>query len=174
VEVGFRKLALHQLSFSGLGAMSGGPLGGRRGGAAVASRWNPPRLSRDIGRCHRAATWFPCFEVRNEDFAGVLDTLTPRSFAYLDPPYYVQGPNLYKHSFTEVDHARLATLLRSAAFDWLLSYDDHPRVRDLYSWASIESIEMVPSIGTASASRGRKRELLIRPASPRVGEIVRL
>jgi DNA adenine methylase len=176
VDVGFRKLALHQTSFSGLGARSGGPLGGKNqsGKDDVGSRWNPSRLANEIKECHRTSAWFPRFEVRNEDFAAVLARLTPRSFAYLDPPYYVQGPNLYKHAFAEDDHARLAACFKGAPYQLVLSYDDHPRVRELYSWATIESFSMTPSVRTARSPRRPRRELLVTPGSRRVGEIVRL
>jgi hypothetical protein len=62
------------------------------------------------------------------------------------------------------DHVRLAEALRGAPFFWVLSYDDHPRIRELYSWASIDSFEMKPTIATVSEKGRRKnREILIRP-----------
>ena len=32
-----------------------------------------------------------------------------------------------------MDHAALATFIRAQGYAWLLSYDDHPRIRELYA-----------------------------------------
>lgn len=164
VGSGFRKLALHQMSFSGLGVMAGGPLGGRKQASDYdpACRWRPHKIARKVYACHRLMQRFARFEVMNEDFAAVLSRVRcPRAFVYLDPPYYVQGAALYRHAMTDADHARLAATLRQAPYDWVLSYDDAPRVRDLYDWADVSSFEMTPSIDTARAARRKNRELLI-------------
>lgn len=161
---GFRKLALHQISFSGLGAKAGGPIGGSRQRSAynVACRWNPARLAKRVRDFHHRFIAFREVEVLNLDFEPVLDRLPPTAVAYLDPPYYVQGPQLYLHSFTEDDHARLAAVLRRAAYRFVLSYDDHPRVRELYSWARIDGFEMTPSVQTAKSARRKNQEIVIR------------
>ena len=39
------------------------------------------------------------------------------------------------------DHERLADLLRQTTHDWLLTYQDHPAVWELYEgWATIEPL----------------------------------
>jgi len=53
-----------------------------------------------------------------------------------------KAPNSYKHSMTLEDHERLAVLLRKCRASWVLSYDDHPVVRDLYSWAQVEPVRI--------------------------------
>lgn len=53
-------------------------------------------------------------------------------FVYVDPPYYEKGQSLYRYSFTDSRHKRLATLLRKCDFPWLLSYDNHPFIQNLY------------------------------------------
>lgn len=166
---GFRKLVLHQTSFSGLGAMAGGPLGGRRQRSEYnpGCRWNPARIGARIIRCYSIMSRFRSFEVRCQDFARVLDDLPDNAFAYLDPPYYVQGANLYKYAMPDADHVRLAKILRGARFRWLLSYDDDPRVRALYSWAHVEDFEMTPTIPTARSARRKNREIVVTaPAGP--------
>jgi hypothetical protein len=43
----------------------------------------------------------------------------------------------------------------------VLSYDDHPRIRDLYAWAAIEEVTINYSI-TAKDNKGREgKELII-------------
>ena len=80
------------------------------------------------------------------------------AFFYLDPPYYAAGPQLYQFAFTHDDHIRLARLLRRESRPWLLSYDDHPVIYDLYAgWSRIEKLEVGCSINGCN----RKQELLI-------------
>ncbi|KKL03797.1 hypothetical protein LCGC14_2622550, partial [marine sediment metagenome] len=68
------------------------------------------------------------------------------ALVYLDPPYFEKGGQCYKHSFSEEDHVRLATALRDTHHQWVLSYDDCPEVRDLYSFARIQELPVNYSI----------------------------
>jgi DNA adenine methylase len=97
------------------------------------------------------------------DFAECLARTPPDGFAYLDPPYYLKGDELYVHGMPPAEHVRLADTLRAAAFDWVLSYDDHPEVRRLYGgWADIRSFEMTATIDTKrGAGRRRKNSELV-------------
>lgn len=66
--------------------------------------------------------------------------LSNNAFVYVDPPYYLQGPKLYRHYFNDVQHASLAELLTKATYPWLLSYDDVPRIKELYSQSHVQPI----------------------------------
>jgi hypothetical protein len=83
------------MSFSGLGAMPGGPSGGRqqRSQYDVASRWNPERIERKLLRCHALMMQRKEFEIRSGDFQPILESLPKHSFAYLDPPYSDRLPS---------------------------------------------------------------------------------
>lgn len=52
VEYGFMKLAIHQISYSGLGTMSGGPLGGREQKSTypIDCRWSPQYICKKIDK----------------------------------------------------------------------------------------------------------------------------
>lgn len=165
-EIAFRKFALHQISFSGLGAKAGGPIGGRaqRSDYPVSCRFKPERHCLALVRQHKLLKRFPV-EVVHGDFADALGRLDGDGFAYLDPPYFVQGGALYKHNTTPDDHQRLARLLAAAEYEWVLSYDDAPAVRAMYGWADIHSFEMVATIETkrGSGTRRKNNELVILP-----------
>lgn len=153
VSFGFRKLALHQMSFSGLGEMSGGPL------TDIGSRWSPEYICKKIDGIHRDLS---SVSVQGNacsclDFEEMI--LGDDSLLYLDPPYYEQGESLYKHHFSARDHERLARLLRNRTSFWLLSYDDCPQIRSLYQWALVKTVPVSYSITGAS----RRSELLICP-----------
>jgi DNA adenine methylase len=159
VDLGFKKLALHQMSFSGLGTKSGGPLGGRAqlSKGKIDSRWSPHRLCRKIGEFHQRFAVVNVTGCTCLDFADLIEDETCDCLIYCDPPYVGQGNNLYQCGFTEQDHVRLAECLRKTPHPWVLSYDDCPLVRDLYSWAQIGEL----AVGYSVSSVRRTSELLI-------------
>ncbi|RLB69024.1 MAG: hypothetical protein DRH04_05970 [Deltaproteobacteria bacterium] len=62
------------------------------------------------------------------------------------------------------DHAVLADMLRFAKFDWALTYDYHPSIMELYSWASVYDLEFKYFMSSAYRSGGKMKtgkELLI-------------
>lgn len=162
VDIGFRKFALHQMSFSGLGAMAGGPIGGvaQRSDYAVDCRFRPERHARHIGDQHKLLKRFASVEIIDGDFSLALDRVPDDGFAYMDPPYFLKGGELYVNNMTPEDHERLAGILATARYEWALSYDDHERIRKLYGeWADIHEFEMVASIDTKKGGKSRRKNM---------------
>jgi len=174
LEVGFRKLALHQMSYSGLGYKSGGPLGGREqnnGLYSVDCRWLPESLYKEAVDLHEVLTKFKSLKITCKDFSVLMDD-NPRAFIYCDPPYVDKGPELYRHAFAAKDHTRLAGLLHSTKSYWALSYDDHPLVRKLYAWARFQELQVTYTAATAiNGTRPKNKEVLITPPSQAIGTL---
>lgn len=166
---GFRKLALHRMSVSGFGVMAGGPIGGKMQEHQeynVGCRWNPERIKADIGVLHNLLKQFRSLEFTALDFEAALSGGDTRTFVYLDPPYYAKGSQLYKFSMPDESHVRLADILRHARFKWVLSYDDHPRIRELYKWAQFEAVVVKYSNAvTRNAFRPKNKEIVITPCN---------
>lgn len=144
IELGFKKLAIHQISYSGLGSKSGGPLGGReqKSEYKIDCRWSPEYICNQIEQHN---TLMKKIKIRNSrctnlDFGDLIKENETDAILYLDPPYYVKGNELYQYGFTNEDHIRLAELLKYTKHKWLLSYDDCEEVRELYDWANIIKI----------------------------------
>jgi DNA adenine methylase len=61
---------------------------------------------------------------------------------YCDPPYMMllgkAGRSYYQCEFTEEDHRRLREVLGGVKGRFILSYDDHPAVRDLYRGFNVQ------------------------------------
>lgn len=166
LEAGFRKLALHQISWSGLGAMAGGPLGGKNQANAkhpVGCRWNPSALVNKVNAAHSVIRRFKSFRFTCGDFGDVLADVPENCFVYLDPPYVEAGPALYKHSMDDAAHERLAECVRRLPCPWVLSYDDHPLVRRLYAGFTFEDVELTYSNARAQGERRKNREVVIYP-----------
>jgi DNA adenine methylase len=143
LEAAFKKVACHRMSRSGYGT-KGGLMGGikQQGEWGVGCRYNADRLAAYISEAERLLGSV----ATHPDVCSCLDfeqviRAPGKMVLYLDPPYFKQGPKLYQFSFSEDDHARLASVLRSESRPWLLSYDAHPAIDELYrGWARIEVI----------------------------------
>lgn len=72
--------------------------------------------------------------IENLDFRVFIEKYDRAdAVAYLDPPYMISTEkHHYLNNFSENDHKELADLLRNAEMRWVLSYDDHPTIRELY------------------------------------------
>lgn len=172
VDTGFRKLVLHRISMSGFGAMAGGPLGGREQNSdyKVGCRWRDNKIRIQILRLHKLMRSLSRVEVLHADVFDVLHATEEAvqqhdmTFVYLDPPYYEKGDQLYKVKFTPQQHERLAETMIKAPFAWAISYDDHPQIRTLYSWANTHTLEITYCNAVCRGPVRRKNhEILILP-----------
>jgi site-specific DNA-adenine methylase len=92
--------------------------------------------------------------VRRCDYEETLSA-HPTTFAYLDPPYDV--PNLYLSE--PFNHERLSAILHARQSDWILCYNDTPRIRALYA-----DCEILPVSWAYGMNASRKsNEIVITP-----------
>lgn len=168
----FMKLAIHQMSYSGLGTMSGGPLGGRdqKSKYKIDCRWNPETLCKKIDKLHsQMKAWDEDLHISNLDFISMIEEDDIPATIYLDPPYFVKGESLYQCGMSPLEHSRLRDALKVCPHEWVLSYDDCWEVRIMYEeWADIQEIEVNYSITAVKDEAGKKKgskkkELLICP-----------
>lgn len=162
IELGFKKLVVHQTSYSGLGTKSGGPLGGKsqKSKYKIDCRWSTKSIYKKINDIHNLFYQYNSSTIQctDLDFQKIIEqSSNEKTFIYLDPPYYIKGNELYQHGFSQKDHERLAETLKNTKSKWLLSYDDCPEIRELYKWANIEEINVNYTINTSRT----KKELLI-------------
>lgn len=82
---------------------------------------------------------------------------------YLDPPYY--GVEGYKHPFTEQDHQDLSSILKSIEGLFILSYNDIPKIREMYSSFNINTINTIYQSanrpGVKKPEKQKQSELII-------------
>jgi DNA adenine methylase len=136
-EKAFRLLFLNRTAFSGI--WWGNPIGGARQASSsrVFSRWNPKRMVEEIQQAHSLLKGR--LTVTSQHGADYV-RLNPNAPKYVDPPYFGRGARLYRIDMGLADHMNLADALRSAR-NWVLSYDDSPVVRELYSYAEVRAIQ---------------------------------
>lgn len=146
---------LNRTSHSGIGFLGG------------ITKWSPdgtpddPRLKDSTIQKLRNFT-APGLTVEKADFA-ISIRKNPTTLMYLDPPYIGIGERLYKQErfdaddivLEKFDHELLAFLLKRQE-NWILSYNDHEVVRDLY--AGYPTVELSWAYGH---QRTQGNELLI-------------
>lgn len=122
------------------------------------------RLLNCVGEVDQIAQRLAHVQIDCKDFRRCIKTYDrPDTFFFCDPPYYAAAQ--YRHGtppFSEADHEALAKLLRDVEGKWLLTYNDHPRIRELYKGFKV--IEVATKLNTdkmATVKRRVQRQLII-------------
>lgn len=90
--------------------------------------------------------------IRRYDTSGTL--------FYLDPPYWGSEGDYGKNLFARQDFQRLADILTGIKGGFVLSINDVPEIREIFSWARIEEVQSTYTIGAKGAKPAA--ELIIR------------
>jgi DNA adenine methylase len=78
--------------------------------------------------------------IDDEDYKTILRNYdSPDTFFYLDPPYYEVDVGGYTHGFINVEE--LATKLKHLKGKFMLSYNDHPYIRKMFSGFKIKTLK---------------------------------
>lgn len=137
LDKGFATFFLNRTNRSGI--LKAGPIGGKdqTGNWKIDARFNKETLVKRIRRVAMYSNRIEMFNLDAMDFLEHIRTQASelKSLVYLDPPYYVRGPELYMNAYEHQDHAMLEEFLASKYQDvkWIVSYDVCPQIADLYS-----------------------------------------
>ena len=100
--------------------------------------------------------------IENKDFADLIKVYDrPTALFYLDPPY-VNTEKYYDSPFCAQDHQRLREVLGHIKGRFILSYNDHPLVRELYADYRIEEITRTSTLAGKGNNQTQYAELIIR------------
>jgi DNA adenine methylase len=96
----------------------------------------------------------------------VVNAPGEKVFIYLDPPYYsatksaLYGKNGHLHK--SFDHERFRKVIRESKHNWLITYDDSPYIRELFSFANIYGWDLTYGMRNVTEfSDQRGKELII-------------
>lgn len=96
------------------------------------------------------------------DVASVIKVYDrPTALFYLDPPY-VNTEKYYDSPFSAQDHHRLREVLSQVKGRFILSYNDHPLIRELYADYRIEGITRTTTLAGKGNNQTQYAELIIR------------
>ncbi|KJS32748.1 MAG: hypothetical protein VR64_05540, partial [Desulfatitalea sp. BRH_c12] len=92
----------------------------------------------------------------NLDAGDLIKMLKPelpqKCLVYFDPPYYKKGKMLYSNFYKHDDHAHMALLIKSLQCPWIVTYDNVPEIKNMYSGEPFEDFDI-----SYSAHSGRPR-----------------
>ncbi|PKL35857.1 MAG: adenine methyltransferase [Spirochaetae bacterium HGW-Spirochaetae-1] len=133
-----------------------GKVKGRSFGTTPESRprINLLRMEEELSEVHLR---FSQVMIENLSWEKVVEKYDkPATFFYLDPPYY--SDPCYKHNFEFGDYVRMNEVLQGIAGKFILSINDHPKIRDAFSGFNIKPVELLYTVGD-KCSEGK--ELII-------------
>lgn len=94
----------------------------------------PHKMWSNFPLIHQAAARLQNVVIENKDFEKLISQYDrPNTQFYLDPPYYATEDYYEDVGFTRADHERLCNALLGIEGKFLLSYNDCPEIRELYS-----------------------------------------
>jgi DNA adenine methylase len=163
-DAGFATFFVNRTSRAGI-ITGSGPIGGY----SQDSNWKiDARFYRKtmINRVNEIANNREKIIVTNRTAESFLKDLKKKSefentFVFIDPPYFEAGSRLYLDGMGEGGHTSLSEELKGwSTKNWLMTYDDHPEIRRLYSDFNVTELEVLYSL-----QRARKvSEILIQAA----------
>ena len=133
-DVGFATFFLNRTNRSGI--LQAGVIGGKNqdGPFKLDARFNKKDM---LERISLIAKYKNRIRLFNQDASEIIKTIIPslpsKCLIYFDPPYFNKGKSLYKNYYSLSDHAHISTLIRSLPFPWIVTYDNVPEIKELYT-----------------------------------------
>lgn len=170
MENAFTTLMLNRMNVSGI--ISGGPIGGRtqQGKYKLDSRFNKDTLIKKIMAIAARSADIDLYKLDANELITVISN-EPKyepdnTFIFFDPPYYVQGKNLYLSFINNSQHAILAkNILAMDDYFWITTYDSAPQIADIYHSASQK---YTYSLNYTANKRGKFSEYLFASAKTKL------
>jgi DNA adenine methylase len=135
LELGFSTFFLNRTSRSGI-VHKAGIIGGKyqTGMWKIDARFNREELKLRVKQVARYRNRIHLYNLDATDFLQTtIPNLGDNAFAYLDPPYYVKGQELYRNSYVHDDHATISKIIAEVEIPWVVSYDNTTQICNLYS-----------------------------------------
>lgn len=158
LELGFAGFFLNRVNRSGI--VKGGVIGGndQTGPYKIDARFNKANLEQRIKRIaeRRSRITISCLDAL--DFIRQHAESAPtQSLLYLDPPYFEKAEKLYRNFYTPEDHAAIAEEVAGLNTPWLVTYDNHEYIRNLYDAHASSEFSLIYS---TALSRPRAKEVM--------------
>ena len=130
ITLGFATFFLNRCNRSGI--LTAGPIGGmnQSGKWKIDARFNRPNLADKITFLGNYNKRVSVTQLDAKEFMKSIEPEGDNVFFYVDPPYIVQGEQLYLNSLTYQDHIELAEYLHGVSAPWILTYDVVDQVTD--------------------------------------------
>lgn len=104
-------------------------------------------------------------KITNLDYSDLLSTPAEKDnkvFIFMDPPYDIKSSTLYGKTgnmHQNFNHEEFAENCKNCKDHlWMITYNDNEYIKNLFSWANIQEIEVIYNMNSAGK---RKKELVI-------------
>ena len=153
IQKAARSYFIMKAAFGGLGGTTHPAFGYGTTGRAHFCR----KMFAAISRCHKRLDGV---YVENLDFEDCLRRYDrSHTVFYCDPPYLDVGG--YKEQFQPEDHSRLAATLKNIKGKFLLTINNHPKIRTLYKGLPRLKVKVRYSVSRDKSLKARDRTELI-------------
>lgn len=148
IDLGFSTFFLNRTNISGI--LKAGVIGGiaQNGTYKINARFNKETL---VNRIQKVASYKNRITISNFDAIELISryrNVSHKNLFFLDPPYYVKGRDLYVSYYRDGDHTALAQVIqRRHNLNWIMTYDEHPKILDLYNNCKITKYQLAYSAG---------------------------
>lgn len=117
------------------GVIKGGVIGGyqQNGKYKIDARFNRKSLIERIQKISDFSKFITVTNLDGLEFIKSMDEKDEDVFIYLDPPYYQKGADLYMNFFNPKNHEELSRHVHSIKKNWMVSYDNHDFILNLYA-----------------------------------------
>lgn len=120
-----------------------------------------------IDRLKNVSIYLSGVTITQGDYERLLVEEGENVFVFLDPPYYQPAKSkLYGVKgdlHTNFDHERFADDMKKCQHRWLITYDDCPEIRNLFSFAEIIEFQVQYGMNNYKQKKAAKgRELIIK------------
>ena len=157
IELGFSTFFLNRTNRSGI--IKGGAIGGnnQEGKYKLDCRFNKEDL---IKRIRMIANQREKIDLYNLDAMCLIDMVIEHNenlentLFYFDPPYYVEGHSLYVNYYKKTHHQIVSNKIKQMQnAHWIVSYDDAPEIRSLYSDCQMIEYDMFHMAATSKKAK---------------------
>ena len=139
-HIAFKTILKNRVSRGGVIAPGSGRLNKGEKNKGISSRWYPQTLIDRIEKIQERKNDITFYEDDGITFLKKYVENQKDSFFFIDPPYYEIGRRLYKHH--EIDHEILFHLVSQLVQPYIVTYNDHPYVRNLIRLHRLTFIEV--------------------------------
>lgn len=154
VKMGLAGLFFNRTNYSGI--LHAGPIGGQRQSSDydIGCRFKKERLIRLV---QNIAPYRKRVRVYYDDAVNFMQKHNKKitggnGFVYLDPPYYAKGKKLYRYNHNHLQHLELSNHISKQSYPWLLSYDEHDSIYEMYKGMRINRIDLFSAISSCKVS----------------------
>lgn len=120
-----------------------------------------------IDRLEKLENILKDIKITNLDYSELLEAEGKNIFIFLDPPYFIATKSrLYGKDgnlHTGFDHELFAERMKACPHQWLITYDNSPRIRENFAFAEIYDWELQYGMNNYKQKNSAKgKELFIR------------